>query len=219
MKGSAMTTPSKRAFLPAAGRDSFLALYDLMTRLMGADKARRGLLDQAQTRPGHRVLDIRCGTGSLSIQLKRLYPETDVVGLDPDPKALARARRKAARTAFSIQFDQGFGDGLPYPEASFDRVFSSLMFHHVPAGEKGNTLREIRRVLKPGGEFHMLDFEGPENSAHGILSRLLHSNQCLKDNSENRVLHFMTDAGFTEPKKVSHREMFFGHVAYYRAIA
>ncbi len=219
MKESIIATPSKRTYLPAAGRDSFLPVYDLMTKLMGADQARRGLLDQAQIRPGHRILDIGCGTGSLSIQVKRLHPGTDVVGLDPDPKALARASRKAARATVSIQFDQGFGDELPYPDGSFDRVLSSLMFHHVRTDEKGKTLRAVRRVLKPGGEFHMLDFEGPENGAHGILSRLLHSNQRLKDNSESRVLQFMTEAGFAKPKKVGHREMFFGHIAYYRAIA
>jgi ubiquinone/menaquinone biosynthesis C-methylase UbiE len=186
---------------------------------MGADQARRGLLDQAQIRPGQRILDIGCGTGSLLIQLKRLHPGTAVVGLDPDPKALARASRKAARAAVSIQFDQGFGDELPYPEASFDRVLSSLMFHHIPTGEKGQTVQAIRRVLKLGGEFHMLDFEGPENGGHGLLSRLVHSSGRLKDNSENRVLHLMTEAGFAEPKKVGHRGMFFGNIAYYRAIA
>jgi ubiquinone/menaquinone biosynthesis C-methylase UbiE len=211
--------PSQRTYLPAAGRDSFLPFYDLMTKLMGADQARRGLLDQAQILTGHRVLDIGCGTGSLLIQLKRLYPGTDVVGLDPDPKALARAKRKAKRAAVTIQFDQGFGDEPPYPEASFDRVLSSLMFHHVPPDEKAKTLRAVRRVLKTGGEFHMLDFEGPENGAHGFVSRLLHSNQRLKDNSESRVLLFMTEAGFAEPKKIGHREMFFGHIAYYRAMA
>ncbi len=218
MKESIMAVQSQRTYLPAAGRDSLLPLYDLMTRLMGAEQARSALLDQAQIRPGHRILDIGCGTGSLLIQLKRLYPEADVVGLDPDPKALARASRKAARAKVSIRFEQGFGDELPYSEASFDRVLSSLMFHHIPTAEKGKTVRAIRRVLKPGGEFHMLDFEGPENGPHGVLSRLLHSNQRLKDNSESRVLHFMTEAGFAEPKKVGHREMFFGHIASYRAV-
>jgi ubiquinone/menaquinone biosynthesis C-methylase UbiE len=219
MKASILATPSQRTYLPAAGRDSLLPFYDLMTKLMGADQARRELLDQAQIRPGHRILDIGCGTGTLLIRLKRLYPETDVVGLDPDPNALARARRKAARAAVSIHLDQGFGDEPPYPETSFDRVLSSLMFHHIPTDDKGKTLRAIRRVLKPGGEFHMLDFEGPEKGAHGLLSRLLHSKQRLKDNSDSRVLGFMTEAGFAEPKKVGHREMFFGHIAYYKAIA
>jgi ubiquinone/menaquinone biosynthesis C-methylase UbiE len=214
-----MALQSERTYLPAAGRDSLLPLYDLMTKLMGTDRARRRLLDQAQIRSSHRVLDIGCGTGGLTILLKRLNPETDVVGLDPDPKALALAKRKAVRAAVSIQLDQGFGDELPYPDVSFDRVLSSLMFHHVPTDEKGKTLRAIRRVLKLGGEFHMLDFEGAEKGAHGILSRLLHSAKRLKDNSESRVLHFMTEAGFAEPKKVASRAMFFGHIAYYRVIA
>jgi ubiquinone/menaquinone biosynthesis C-methylase UbiE len=219
MKESIMATPSKRTYLPAAGRDIFLPVYDLMTKLMGADQARRGLLDQAQIRPGHRILDIGCGTGTLLIQLRRLHPGTDVVGLDPDPKALARASRKAARSAVSIQLEQGFGDELPYPEASFDRVFSSLMFHHVPTNEKGKTVREIRRVLKPGGEFHMLDFEGPEKGSHGLLAHILRSSERLKDNSESRVLSFMTKSGFADPKKVGHRSMLLGNIAYYRAIA
>jgi ubiquinone/menaquinone biosynthesis C-methylase UbiE len=209
----------RRTYLPAAGRDWLLPFYDVMAKVMGADQPRRTLLDQAKVKPGHRVLDLGCGTGSLAIELKRLSPETDVVGLDPDPKALARARRKAARAAVSIQLDQGFGDELPYPEASFDRVFSSLMFHHLPADQKGPTLQAVRRVLKSGGEFHMLDFEGPEHAANGFLSHLLHSSERLKDNSENRVLSLIAEAGFVDARKVDHRRMLFGHVAYYRATA
>jgi len=189
-----------------------------MTKLMGADQARRGLLDRAQIRPGYRILEIGCGTGSLLIQLKRLYPDTDVVGLDPDPKALDRASRKAARAAVSIRLDRGFGDDLPYPAASFDRVLSSLMFHHIPTDEKAKTLCAVRRILKPGGEFHMLVFEGPEKGAH-FLARSLHSSDRLKDNSDSRVLHFMTEAGLAEPKKIGHQKTLFGHIAYYRAVA
>ncbi len=145
----------------------------------------------------------------LTTLLKRLHPDNAVVGFDPDPRALARARRKAARAAVSIQFDQGFGDGLPYPEASFDRVFSSFMFHYLPHDEKGKTLRAIRRVLKPDGEFRMLDFEGPEDGEHCFLAPLLHSSHRLKDNSESRVLAFMSQAGFADPKKVGRRAMLF----------
>jgi hypothetical protein len=65
----------------------------------------------------------------------------------------------------------------------------------------------------------MLDFEGPEKGPHGFLSRLIHSSERLKDNSENRVLSLMTEAGFADVKKVGHRAMFFGNIAYYSAIA
>ena len=82
------------------------------------------------------MLDIGCGTGSLVVLVKRLFPDVEVVGLDPDEKALARAARKARRVGASIQFDRGFSDALDYPDASFDRVFSSFMFHHLERDEK-----------------------------------------------------------------------------------
>src|SRR5947208_17095770 len=83
--------------------------------------------------------------------------------------------------------------------------------------KKGRHCRAVRRVLKPGGEFYMLDFEGPEDGAHGFLARLLHSSDRMKDNSESRVLSVMRQAGFADPKKVGRRRMLLGGVAYYRA--
>jgi SAM-dependent methyltransferase len=85
---------SQRRYLPAAGRDIFLPLYDPLTRLMGGERILRRLLDQASIKPNHRVLDVGCGTGTLAVLIKREHPGVDVVGLDPDPKALARARGK-----------------------------------------------------------------------------------------------------------------------------
>ena len=210
---------SARSYLPAAGHDWFLPLYDPIVKLLGGEAARKELLERAGLRPGDRVLDIGCGTGTLAMQMKQLFPRVEIVGIDPDPKALARARRKAASASVSVQFDQGFADELPYPERSFDHVFSSFMFHHLPADERLTTLREVRRVLKRRGEFHMLDFEGPEDRKHGWLVNLLHSNKRLHDNSEARVLALMKQAGLANAQKVGQRTMLFGGVAYYRAAA
>ena len=212
-----MMMESSRTYLPAAGHDWLLPLYDPIVKLLGGDAARKALLDQAVVLPDHRVLEIGCGTGTLAIQIKKLHPQVEVIGLDPDPKALARARRKAARAAVSIQFDTGFAGELPYPDASFHRVFSSFMFHHLPADEKRKTLSEVRRVLRPGGELHMLDFEGPEDGAHSFLAHLLHSNERLKDNSQATVLGLIRHAGFADAQKVGRRTMLFGVAAYYRA--
>jgi len=210
---------SQRTYLPAAGHDWFLPIYDPLVKLLGGEQAKRALLDQADLRPRHRVLDIGCGTGSLAVVIRRLHPDVDVVGLDPDPKALARARQKTERAGVTIQFDQGFSDELPYPAASFDRVFSSLMFHHLPRPDKEKTLREVRRVLKPGGSLHLLDLRGPESGSHGFWAHFLHSNRRLRDNSESRILELMSQVGLANPRTVAHRTMIIWDIAYYQASA
>ena len=95
---------SQREFVPAAGHDVFLPLYDPLVNLMGFDRARRDLISGANIEPDHRILDLGCGTGSLVVNLKRQYVSAQVVGLDPDPKALRRARTKAVRAASQINF-------------------------------------------------------------------------------------------------------------------
>lgn len=210
---------SSRAYIPAAGSHAALPLYDPIVKLLGVDAARRELLDQASIQPGHRVLDIGCGTGTMAVLIKRLHPEVEVVGIDPDPKALARGRRKAERASTSIQFDQGFADDMPYPDASIDRVFSSLMFHHLPREVKEGTLREVRRVLKPGGLFGLLDFAGPDAGTKGLMMRLLHSKDLLRDNAERVVLELMREAGLERPVKVGQGTVFLGlaRVNYFQA--
>src|SRR5579872_3481107 len=210
---------TQRAYLPAAGQSWLLPLYDVMTKLMGGDQARAVLLGQTGLMPGQRILDIGCGTGSLAILLKQRYPQIEIVGLDPDPKALARARRKAQRVGAAIQFVQGFSDALEYPAGSFDHVFSSFMFHHLENDQKDATLREVRRVLKSGAHLHLLDFTGPEAAGDSSVSRWLHSHHRLNDNSESRIITMMTDAGFQDVKVAGRRTVLFGfgHVAYYLA--
>jgi ubiquinone/menaquinone biosynthesis C-methylase UbiE len=213
---------SARSYLPAAGRDIFLPLYDPLLKVLGTERAREQLLAQAGLRPTDRVFDLGCGTGTLAVLIKKRFPQVEIVALDPDPKALARARKKAAREALAIQFDRGFGDQLPYPAASFDRAFSSLMFHHLPSEEKAKTLREVHRVLKPGGEFHMMDLEGPddagpEDQKQGWFERLLHAHAHLKENSAANVIAVMKEAGFADGAKVGRWSRLIGSVAYYKA--
>jgi ubiquinone/menaquinone biosynthesis C-methylase UbiE len=216
---SLVMTEATRTYLPAASHDWALPFYDPLVKLLGGDAARKALLDQAALQSGQRVLDVGCGTGTLATLVKQLHPGIDVIGIDPDPQALSRARRKAARAGVAIQFDRGFGDDLPYPPGSFDRVLSSFVYHHVPAREKARVLQSIRHVLKPGGEFHMLDFEGPHDGPRGILAHLLHSSKHLEGNSAHQVLSLLKEAGFLDPRKVQRRRMLIGGVAYYRSRA
>jgi ubiquinone/menaquinone biosynthesis C-methylase UbiE len=154
------------------------------------------------------------------VLLKQRYPAAQVVGLDPDPKALSRAEKKIRRAAVSVRLDEAFADELPYASASFDRVFSSYMFHHLEEHEKEKTLKEVRRVLKEGGSFHLLDFTG-DHESHGFLTRFMHSHAQLKDNTSERLLQLMNDAGFTNVEKLKECTMLFGllRAAYFQASA
>lgn len=200
-----MTAPAmanqNKAYLPAAGRDFLLPLYDVITKLMGADRARAVLLNDLRLRPGQRVLDIGCGTGTLAVAMKQIAPDAEIVGLDPDPKALRRAARKAEEAGVRVQFDRGFADELPYVDAAFDDVCSSYMFHHLEQEQREKALREIRRVLKRGGVLHLVDFAGPEHGKHWV-TRWFHAHDRLKDNGESSVTAMMTHAGFASAKVI-----------------
>lgn len=210
----------EREFFPAAGHDVLLPLYDPLVCLMGFGRARQELISGANIEPDSHILDIGCGTGTLVVKLKRQYASAQVIGLDPDPKALRRARIKAARATVSVQLDEGFADQLPYKKESFDRIFSSFMFHHLNEQERENMLREVLRVLKPAGLFHLVDFT-VNDASHGFLDRLFRSHAQMKDNSDERILGLMSHTGFTNPVKVKEGNMLFGllRTAYYRASA
>jgi ubiquinone/menaquinone biosynthesis C-methylase UbiE len=209
---------SEKDYLPAAGYDWLLPFYDPIVKLLGADRARRALLDGISVQSGRRILDIGCGTGTFVILIKKLHPDVNVIGLDPDPKALARAQRKAERAAMSVRFDQGSSNKLPYPEGSFDRVFSTFMLHHLHPDEKDKTICEVHRVLAPGGSFHLLDFAPPSTNSHGFLTRHFHSSERLKDNTVQRILSLMTKAGFASCEVVRERTIVLGvfPIVYYQ---
>jgi len=225
---------SDRTFLPAAGHDLFLPLYDPLVTLLGGNRSRQELIEQANIASGQRILDIGCGTGSFAVLLKRQCADVEVIGLDPDPKALRRAKTKSERTGVSVRFDQGFADELRYESKSFDRVFSSLMFHHLDEQTQQKTLREVLRVLKPGGSFHLLDFARSDSShtsashasssphshsLHSHLMQLFHPRDRMQDTSDARILGLMRPAGFANAQKVKDGRMLFGllRTAYYRA--
>ena len=208
-----------REYLPAAGRDWLLPLYDPIAKLLGMDEARAILVQQAELQPGESVLDLGCGTGTLAIGIKRADPSIEVIGVDPDPRALARARRKAERAGVSIRFDEGFGDALAHPGGRFDHVFSSMMFHHLSRDEQPRMLREVRRVLKPGGRLELLDFAVPDANAHGGLSRLFHSHHQMAGNSLERITALMSAAGFTSAKVTRMQRRLFGRLAFFEARA
>jgi ubiquinone/menaquinone biosynthesis C-methylase UbiE len=204
-----------RSFTPAAGHDWLLAFYDPLQRWLGAAAIVQELIEQANVQAGQRVLDIGCGTGSLAIALKQQHPGIEAVGLDPDPRALAIARRKAGDAAVEIELERGFADAIPSPDDAFDRVFSSFMFHHLSRQQKTTMLSEALRVLKPEASLHLVDFGRSKAGTGGWVERLLHRSSDVRDNMH--IESFMKGAGFTRVQEISQRSTLFGTVCYHRA--
>jgi ubiquinone/menaquinone biosynthesis C-methylase UbiE len=211
---SADAASGQRTFVPAAGWDWLLPLYDVLSVLMRSEAAHRRLVAQAEIGPRQRVLDIGCGTGNLTVLVKRLHPDADVVGLDPDARALERARRKAERQGLAVRLDRGFSEELPYAEASFDRVVSAFMLHHLTADAKASTLREARRVLRAGGALHAIDFGGHGHGHGGLLAHLFHRGH-LGD--QHRIPDLMREAGFADVTELPGGTTILGRVAHWRA--
>ncbi|MBI2922961.1 MAG: methyltransferase domain-containing protein [Planctomycetes bacterium] len=153
--------------------------YDLMARflLLGREKSfRHRTLDLANLRPGETVLDIGCGTGTLLLAAsERVGPSGTLHGLEPSAEMAAHARRKAAAAGTALHVSEGSADRLPYPDASFDAAFCTMVLHHVPAENHAAALREMRRVLKPGGRLVIVEMRRPRSIRAALsLFNLLH---------------------------------------------
>lgn len=205
-------------YVPAAGSDRLLPFYDLVVSLSGMRARQRQLIEMLSVEGGQQVLDVGCATGTMTLEIQRRYPQARVTGLDPDPLALERARRAAAAASVSVAFEQGYAQQTPYADATFDRVLSSFMFHHLKLEQKRGMLREVLRVLKPGGALCLLDFAPSTSRANGLLARVLHAQDDLRDNADGRIAVLMQEAGFKNASEVDHRRTLFGRVGYYRGV-
>ena len=205
-----------KSFIPAAGTDWLLPFYDFFTKLLGADAVHKRLIKQASVRPGDFVLEIGCGTANLAILAKRSNPAAEVFGIDPDPKALARARKKASHNGLKLEFREAFTEDLPFADASFDKVLSAFMLHHIDPECRVTVLLEVRRVLKPGGSLHLADFE------HGEHPRSHHSPHAPRgispSHAQSGISLLMEEAGFREAKRVASQGSALGAIAYYEAV-
>ena len=154
-----MPMKSDEKYIPALNFDWLTPLYDPVVRwLMPESKFKSHLVRQACVRAGQRVLDVGCGTATLTILIKQTHADAEVFGLDGDANILEIARRKAAKAGVKLTLQEGMAFRLPYADASFDRVLSSLMFHHLTPENKRLALVEVFRVLRPEGELHIADF-------------------------------------------------------------
>ena len=148
------------------------ARYDLLVWLLthGRSRAfRERLVNLAHLASGESVLDVGCGTGSLAIAAKRrVGTDGKVYAIDASPEMIARATAKAAKAEIDVSFKNAVAEALPFPDAQFDVVLSTLMLHHLPHKVRQQCVREIRRVLEPQGRVLVVDFAHAQ-SRSGLL--------------------------------------------------
>lgn len=137
-------------------------LYDLFVQLalIGREPSfRERLLALAGLRPGEAVLDVGCGTGSLALMAKEAVGSEGIVcGIDAAAEMVLWAGQKARRAGAEVDFRQACAQAIPFPDAFFDVVLSTLMLHHLPKKARIQLAAEARRVLKPGGRVLVVDF-------------------------------------------------------------
>ena len=152
--------------------------------------------------------------------LKRACPAATIVGLDPDAEALEIARNKAQQAGLDIELCRGTALEPPLEEGSFDRIVSSLVFHHLTTPEKRGALRAARRLLKRDGELHIADWGKAQNFAMRIsfiAVQVLDGFESTAANVRGHLPDFIADAGFISVTE-THREMtVFGTLSLYSA--
>lgn len=208
-------------YVPALGWDFLTPLYDPLVRLTTREMTFKSrLLDEAGIDEANRILDVGCGTGTLLVLVRRRWKSVTAVGLDGDTKVLAIARSKAHKFAEEIALIQAFSFEIPFADGSFDRVLSSLMLHHLTRSEKVRTLREIFRVLRPGGELHVADWGRPHNllmSALAFTVRLGDSFARTADNLKGLLPALFRSAGFEEISETARFATLYGTLSLYKA--
>ncbi len=179
--------------------------YDaLVERPMTAFGMRRGLLESLGPLSGKRLLDIGCGTGTFLIMLQHAFPDAQLDGVDGDPQIPETARGKAGALGLNIVFSEAMSYSMPYPDASFDAVTTTLMLHHLDREAKKATAREMYRVLKPGGLLAGLDFGEPRGPLGRGLRPITRHFERVADNLDGFLPVMFEQAGFTGYTELSH---------------
>jgi ubiquinone/menaquinone biosynthesis C-methylase UbiE len=216
-----VTDPPSKRYIPALDYDWLTPAYDTLIRLTMPERAfKRRLIEQAQLRDRHTVLDLGCGTATLAIMAKCAQPGAIVLGLDGDRKILAIAARKVARAGVDVRLQHGMAFDLPYPDASLDRVLSSLVLHHLTSEDKRRALAECYRVLRPAGELHIADWGRPHNVFMWLASwsvRLFDGLHTTADNVQGRLPELCRQAGFVGVEETGRFATMFGTLSLYRA--
>ncbi|MBP7369845.1 MAG: class I SAM-dependent methyltransferase [Shewanella sp.] len=192
--------PSETEYVPALRFKWLTRYYDVVIAYSTREKTfKRALINQAGIESGMQVLDLASGTGTLAIWIKQQYPSAIVTGVDGDSDILTLAASKAQHANVDVTFDRALSFDLPYSENQFDRIVSSLFFHHLTWENKQATAAELYRILKPGAHLHIADWGRPANKIMRLLFlpvQILDGFKNTQENAKGRLSEIFEKAGF-----------------------
>lgn len=217
-----MKDSNKTEYVPALRFNWLTPYYDVVVGVTTREHTfKHALISQANIKPGNQVLDLASGTGTLALWIKKHQSQAMITGIDGDENILSLAKRKADKGNLSVKFEKALSYNLPFPDSYFDRVVSSLFFHHLTWEDKVKTAKEVFRVLKPGGELHIADW----GQAQNVLMRglfffiqILDGFKNTQDNISGKLVPLFEETGFIDVKQKNTFSTIFGTMSLYCAV-
>lgn len=197
--------------------DGRVRWVDLLEDCLSLGQRRRILaatLNAGELRPGDRLVDVGCGTGALVLMAARRGLR-DIIGIDATPGMIEIADRAARASGFRARFEVAVAEALPLPDESVDAVVSSFFFHHLPSDVKRDALREMWRVLAPGGRLVISDYARPHGLAGLVASFPMRFNyhEYVRPQLQGELERLVAAEGLADPTVV---RRFLGYITVLR---
>lgn len=212
----------RKEFIPALGYNWLTGFYDFTIRLtMPEKKFRKKLIDELEPKDNETILEFGFGTGQNIILAHQRNDKTKLIGVDIDPKVRKIAEYKTKKHGINIPLELYDGKTFPFSDNSFDKIFSSLVFHQLNKETKLSCLKEIYRVLKPNGHLIIGDWGKAKSK---IMRFAFYSVQILdgfkttNDNVKGLIPKFMEQAGFKNVAETGFINTKVGTYSYYKAV-